>query len=119
MDVEAKKMNYLNDPSIVGKFKRNYLSYLNLYLNNESFKKKMDQLPNLKSATIVKLEKQIGKQNEINKTASRNKLKTSINRSSENIKVYDSGSYERNTSYNKGFKKSEEKFHRKFHFKFY
>ena len=57
--------NYLDDPSIVDKFTKKYLSNINLYLNDKNYKDKISMLPELKSATTLKFEKIVEKKNEI------------------------------------------------------
>ena len=70
MDRESNEMeteNYLNDPLVVEKFNKNYLSSLQIYLDDKSYAFKISQLPGLKSATTVKYEKMVEKEHEMKK----------------------------------------------------
>ena len=55
------KYEYLNAPCLIEDFKKNYLTSLNIFLNDEKFKEKTDSLPILKSSAITKYEKLISK----------------------------------------------------------
>ncbi len=61
MDPSTSKLTYLHDPSTVEKFNKNYLSTLQVYLNDTGFKQKVSALPELTSATTIKFEKIIEK----------------------------------------------------------
>ena len=39
------KYEYLNAPCLIEDFKKNYLTSLNIFLNDEKFKEKTDSLP--------------------------------------------------------------------------
>jgi len=56
------KYEYLNAPCLIEDFKKNYLTSLNIFLNDEKFKEKTDSLPILKSSAITKYEKLISKE---------------------------------------------------------
>ena len=56
------KYEYLNSPCLIEDFKKNYLTSLNIFLNDEKFKEKTDSLPILKSSAITKYEKLISKE---------------------------------------------------------
>ena len=56
------KYEYLNAPCLIDDFKKNYLTSLNIFLNDEKFKEKTDSLPILKSSAITKYEKLISKE---------------------------------------------------------
>ena len=56
------KDEYLNAPCLIEDFKKNYLTSLNIFLNDEKFKEKTDSLPILKSSAITKYEKLISKE---------------------------------------------------------
>ena len=56
------KYEYLNAPCLIETFKKNYLTSLNIFLNDEKFKEKTDSLPILKSSAITKYEKLISKE---------------------------------------------------------
>ena len=57
-----KKYEYLNAPCLLEDFKSNYLTSLNIFLNDQKFKEKTDALPVLKSSAITKYEKLISKE---------------------------------------------------------
>ena len=57
-----KKYEYLNAPCLLEDFKSNYLTSLNIFLNDQKFKEKTDVLPVLKSSAITKYEKLISKE---------------------------------------------------------
>ena len=57
-----KKYEYLNAPCLLEDFKSNYLTSLNIFLNDDKFKEKTDSLPVLKSSAITKYEKLISKE---------------------------------------------------------
>ena len=48
------KYQYLNAPCLLEDFKKNYLTSLNIFLNDQKFKEKIDALPVLKSSAITK-----------------------------------------------------------------
>ena len=56
------KYEYLNAPCLIETFKKNYLTSLNIFLNDDKFKEKTDSLPILKSSAITKYEKLISKE---------------------------------------------------------
>ena len=56
------KYQYLNAPCLLEDFKNNYLTSLNIFLNDQKFKEKTDALPVLKSSAITKYEKLISKE---------------------------------------------------------
>ena len=56
------KYEYLNAPCLIEDFKKNYLTSLNIFLNDDKFKEKTDSLPFLKSSAITKYEKLILKE---------------------------------------------------------
>ena len=56
------KYEYLNAPCLIETFKKNYLTSLNIFLNDDKFKEKTDSLPILKSSSITKYEKLISKE---------------------------------------------------------
>jgi hypothetical protein len=77
MDHDFKEMefgNYLNDPLVVEKFNKNYLTSLNVYLDDKSFANKISQLPGLKSATTAKFEKMVEKECEMKKKRNHGEL---------------------------------------------
>jgi hypothetical protein len=77
MDRESNEMeteNYLNDPLVVEKFNKNYLSSLQIYLDDKSYAYKISQLPGLKSATTVKYEKMVEKEHEMKKKRKNSEL---------------------------------------------
>ena len=62
LEENNKKYEYLNAPCLLKDFKSNYLTSLNIFLNDEKFKEKTDSLPVLKSSAITKYEKLITKE---------------------------------------------------------
>ena len=56
-----KAAQYLKNPQITQKFKQNYLSSLNIYLDDKNFENKVSVLPKLKSQVITKYEKSLEK----------------------------------------------------------
>lgn len=56
-----KASQYLKNPKIIQKFKLNYLSSLNTYLDDKNFHNKVQDLPKLKSQVITKYEKSMEK----------------------------------------------------------
>lgn len=56
-----KASQYLKNPKIIQKFKLNYLSSLNTYLDDNNFQNKVQDLPKLKSQVISKYEKSMEK----------------------------------------------------------
>ena len=56
------KYEFLNAPILLEDFRKNYLSSLNIFLNDAKFKEKTDSLPSLKSSAISKYEKLIKKE---------------------------------------------------------
>ncbi len=58
--MDEKKIS--DNPRLVDKFNKNYLTNLNLYLDSKRFMNKMESLPNLKSTAILKLEKLVDKE---------------------------------------------------------
>ena len=56
------KYEFLNGPILLEEFRKNYLSSLNIFLNDQKFKEKTDSLPALKSSAISKYEKLIKKE---------------------------------------------------------
>ena len=62
LEENNKKYEYLNAPCLLEDFKSNYLTSLNIFLNDKKFKEKMDSLPVLKSSAITKYEKLIAKE---------------------------------------------------------
>ena len=62
LEENNKKYEYLNAPCLLEDFKSNYLTSLNIFLNDKKFKEKMDSLPVLKSSAITKYEKLITKE---------------------------------------------------------
>ena len=77
------KYEYLNAPCLIDDFKKNYLTSLNIFLNDEKFKEKTDSLPALKSSALSKYEKLI--QKEENEKAKK-KLKSRRNNSTSAFK---------------------------------
>ena len=68
------KYEFLNAPILLEEFRKNYLSSLNIFLNDDKFKEKTDSLPALKSSAISKYEKLIKKE-QIEKSKQRLKFK--------------------------------------------
>ena len=68
------KYEFLNSPILLEEFRKNYLSSLNIFLNDQKFKEKTDSLPALKSSAISKYEKLIKKE-QIEKSKQRLKFK--------------------------------------------
>ena len=62
LEENNKKYEYLNAPCLLEDFKSNYLTSLNIFLNDQKFKEKTDVLPVLKSSAITKYEKLISKE---------------------------------------------------------
>ena len=62
LEENNKKYEYLNAPCLLEDFKSNYLTSLNIFLNDQKFKEKTDSLPVLKSSAITKYEKLISKE---------------------------------------------------------
>jgi len=56
-----KASQYLKNPKIIQKFKLNYLSSLNTFLDDKNFQNKVQDLPKLKSQVITKYEKSMEK----------------------------------------------------------
>ncbi len=56
-----KASQYLKNPKIIQKFKLNYLSSLNTFLDDKNFSLKIQDLPKLKSQVINKYEKSMDK----------------------------------------------------------
>lgn len=79
MENANNKNNYLNDPEIIQKFKKSYLTSLNVFLDDSSFKEKITSLPKLKSTTISKFEKMFDKIKEQNKENEKNKKRDKSN----------------------------------------
>ena len=77
-ELNNNKYEFLNAPILLDEFRKNYLSSLNIFLNDQKFKEKTDSLPVLKSSAISKYEKLI--QKEENEKA-KNKLKYKRNNS--------------------------------------
>ena len=63
-ELNNNKYEFLNAPILLDEFRKNYLSSLNIFLNDQKFKEKTDSLPVLKSSAISKYEKLI--QNKLN-----------------------------------------------------
>jgi hypothetical protein len=61
-ELNNNKYEFLNAPILIEDFRKNYLSSLNIFLNDEKFKEKTDSLPVLKSSAISKYEKLIQKE---------------------------------------------------------
>ena len=61
-ELNNNKYEFLNAPILIEDFRKNYLSSLNIFLNDEKFKEKTDSLPILKSSAITKYEKLISKE---------------------------------------------------------
>ncbi len=59
--LQYKASQYLKNPKITHKFKLNYLSSLNTYLDDKNFQNKVQDLPKLKSQVITKYEKSMEK----------------------------------------------------------
>ena len=78
------KYEFLNAPILLEDFRKNYLSSLNIFLNDQKFKEKTDSLPALKSSAISKYEKLI--QKEENEKAKK-RLKTKRNYSTGAFKL--------------------------------
>ena len=74
-ELNNNKYEFLNAPILLEDFRKNYLSSLNIFLNDEKFKEKTDSLPSLKSSAISKYEKLIKK--EQNEKAKRRRYKRS------------------------------------------
>ena len=62
LEENNKKYEYLNAPCLLEDFKSNYLTSLNIFLNDHKFREKTDALPVLKSSAITKYEKLISKE---------------------------------------------------------
>ena len=56
---KTDKYEYLNAPCLLENFKNTYLTSLNVFLNDDKFNQKVENLPQLKSSTIPKYEKLI------------------------------------------------------------
>ena len=82
-ELNNNKYEFLNAPILIEDFRKNYLSSLNIFLNDEKFKEKTDSLPALKSSAISKYEKLI--QKEENEKAKK-KLKNRRNNSTAAFK---------------------------------
>ena len=61
-ELNNNKYEFLNAPILLDEFRKNYLSSLNIFLNDRKFKEKTDSLPVLKSSAISKYEKLIQKE---------------------------------------------------------
>ena len=61
-ELNNNKYEFLNAPILLDEFRKNYLSSLNIFLNDKKFKEKTDSLPVLKSSAISKYEKLIQKE---------------------------------------------------------
>ena len=61
-ELNNNKYEFLNAPILLEEFRKNYLSSLNIFLNDKKFKEKTDSLPVLKSSAISKYEKLIQKE---------------------------------------------------------
>ena len=61
-ELNNNKYEFLNAPILLEDFRNNYLSSLNIFLNDDKFKEKTDSLPFLKSSAITKYEKLISKE---------------------------------------------------------
>ena len=61
-ELNNNKYEFLNAPILLEDFRNNYLSSLNIFLNDDKFKEKTDSLPSLKSSAISKYEKLIKKE---------------------------------------------------------
>ena len=61
-ELNNNKYEFLNAPILLEKFRKDYLSSLNIFLNDDKFKEKTDSLPSLKSSAISKYEKLIKKE---------------------------------------------------------
>ena len=59
---KTDKYEYLNAPCLLENFKKTYLASLNVFLNDDKFNQKVENLPQLKSSTITKYEKLIFKE---------------------------------------------------------
>ena len=59
---KTDKYEYLNAPCLLENFKNTYLTSLNVFLNDDKFNQKVENLPQLKSSTITKYEKLIFKE---------------------------------------------------------
>ena len=88
-NLNNNKYEFLNAPILLEEFRKNYLSSLNIFLNDKKFKEKTDSLPVLKSSAISKYEKLIQKEeNELGKKRLKNKRNNStltFKSSAENI----------------------------------
>ena len=62
---KTDKYEYLNAPCLLENFKNTYLASLNVFLNDDKFNQKVENLPQLKSSTITKYEKLILVKNEL------------------------------------------------------
>ena len=69
------KYEFLNAPILLEDFRQNYLSSLNIFLNDDKFKEKTDSLPSLKSSAISKYEKLL--QKELKEKAKKRKFRRS------------------------------------------
>ena len=74
-ELNNNKYEFLNAPVLLEDFRQNYLSSLNIFLNDDKFKEKTDSLPSLKSSAISKYEKLL--QKELKEKAKRRKYKRS------------------------------------------
>ncbi len=74
---KTDKYEYLNAPCLLENFKNTYLTSLNVFLNDDKFNQKVENLPQLKSSTITKYEKLIFKE-EQEKLKKNKKKKRSI-----------------------------------------
>ena len=66
-NIDCHKNRFLNSSSLMENFKKSYLNSLQIILDDEKFKAKVETLPNLKSSVINKYEKMFAKINLKNK----------------------------------------------------
>ena len=64
-ELNNNKYEFLNAPILLEDFRKNYLSSLNIFLNDEKFKEKTDSLPSLKSSVNKKRTERKGQKKKI------------------------------------------------------
>ena len=79
---KTDKYEYLNAPCLLENFKNTYLTSLNVFLNDDKFKQKVENLPQLKSSTITKYEKLIFKEEQEKLKKNKKKKETSLKKAS-------------------------------------
>ena len=74
---KTDKYEYLNAPCLLENFKNTYLASLNVFLNDDKFNQKVENLPQLKSSTITKYEKLIFKKEQEKQKKNKKKKESS------------------------------------------